>query len=721
MNTPTHITLSNLQVSNQTTDSGKAALATLPPEVLAAKNIQFSKDSVTLDVFMNKHWQTIRLGTTETPVNVEKIASANIQLSADGKSLTIIPNNTTLTIKQPAQLQRFLNFINTQSDIQNSPLSLQVVLQPTPKLVIEKFNASIAINKHVAQLLADEPLIKGMIETDSKGTRLNIINRFADIVHSQPINQAKLTQLLASNLTPAQLHAMPKFAVLSPHSFKDSLTINLSHRQLSELPTIPTKVNITHQADKLLIKTAYHNMTVSLKNSFSKPFNEMLSLQQSQGLIDSSPSKQHPLSTINSPIQSWLKSSFADFKTRILDAVKYFESKPFTTSLSSSQKPEFTGNDQQKWLTSMQRIDMTQLKNVSNLAPPLMQFTQQIKSSVSMWQQQPLVAHALSPLVTPFSSPPTNAVTFGQSLQPLEKLLLATVIKQSPITSIEQKDATNQIISSQLNTITSKLTDQGTDLNRLVNQAFNRMLSDTNLHPATIQREILSTIKPTQLQSDILQSSFNRGVEQLSLSILAAPIINQNPSAVSINNQTGLEALLQVLLPTFKVGNSANKLLEQLQQPQVQALAGELTQIKNTLSQVQTPAISQQPDTNALVQFLLPMKLPAEAAQTEITLGQYKKHSSGKLADKNVWFVRLNFDYAELGKLQIIAELMDKALDCQLLASTQAVSALAHPHLDNLRSKLAKQGLQVGELKLKRADDNHQAFYQSHAIINIKV
>ena len=190
---------------------------------------------------------------------------------------------------------------------------------------------------------------------------------------------------------------------------------------------------------------------------------------------------------------------------------------------------------------------------------------------------------------------------------------------------------------------------------------------------------------------------------------------------MSINNQTGLEALLQVLLPTFKVGNSANKLLEQLQQPQVQALAGELTQIKNALSQVQTPAISQQPDTNALVQFLLPMKLPAEAAQTEITLGQYKKHSSGKLADKNVWFIRLNFDYAELGKLQIIAELMDKALDCQLLASTQAVSALAHPHLDNLRSKLAKQGLQVGELKLKRADDNHQAFYQSHAIINIKV
>lgn len=72
MNTPTHITVTNPQVSNQTTDSGKTALPILPPEVLAAKNIQFSKDSVTLDVFMNKHWQTIRLTVNEAPTNVEK-------------------------------------------------------------------------------------------------------------------------------------------------------------------------------------------------------------------------------------------------------------------------------------------------------------------------------------------------------------------------------------------------------------------------------------------------------------------------------------------------------------------------------------------------------------------------------------------------------------------------------------------------------------------------
>ncbi len=720
MNTPTHITVTNPQVSNQTTDSGKTALPILPPEVLAAKNIQFSKDSVTLDVFMNKHWQTIRLTVNDAPTNVEKIASANIQLSADGKSLTIIPNNSTLSIKQPEQLQRFLNFINTQSDIQNNPLSIQVTLKPTPKLVIEKFNASIAINKQVAQLLAEEPLLKGIIETDGKGTRLNIINRFADIVHSQPISQAKLTQLVANNLGHAQLHAMPKFAVLTPNTAKSSLNISLSHQQLSELPTAPTKVTISSQADKLLIKTAYQNITVELKNSFSKPFNEMLS-QQPQVAIDSQKIKPHPLSTVNSPIQSWLKSSFADFKTRILDAVKHFESKPFTTALNVSQKPNVV-NEQQKWLTPTQKIDITQLKSPLGTAPPLVQLTQQLKTSISLWQQRTLSTSVdLHPVVTQSAQTANRSLAAVNHLQPLEKLLLATVLKQTATAPIEQKEASKHVLSSQLNTIVTKAADQGTDLNRLVNQAFNRMLSESNLHPTTIQREILSTIKPTQLTSDTLQSSFNRGVEQLSLSILAAPIINQNPTAVSINNQSGLEALLQVLLPSFKTGNNTNKLLEQLQQPQVQALAGELTQIKNTLSQVQAPVLSQQPDTNSLVQFLLPMKLPPEAAQTEISLGQYKKPNNDKLADKNVWFVRLNFDYAELGKLQITAELMDKALDCQLLASTQAVSALAHPHLDNLRSKLAKQGLQVGDLNLKRADDNHQAFYQSHAIINIKV
>ena len=258
-------------------------------------------------------------------------------------------------------------------------------------------------------------------------------------------------------------------------------------------------------------------------------------------------------------------------------------------------------------------------------------------------------------------------------------------------------------------------------MTRLINQAFNRMVSSNNVNPVTIQREILATLRPTQLPGDTLQSSFTKGLEQVAVSILAAPIISQSVTPLTFNNQTGIDALLHVLIPAFKTGNTGTKILEQLQQAQVQVLANEIVNAKNTLTQVTVTTPNQQPDTNPLAQFLLPMKLPPDAAQTEITLGQYKKPGTGKLEDKNVWFVRLNFDYEQLGQLQITAELMDKALDCQLLASSQEVSAIAHPHLDNLRSKLAKHGLQVGELNLKRGDTSHQAFYNSHAIINIKV
>ena len=324
--------------------------------------------------------------------------------------------------------------------------------------------------------------------------------------------------------------------------------------------------------------------------------------------------------------------------------------------------------------------------------------------------------------IQPLTEQLPNIASRSQMLQPIEAKLLSTLLKFPDTTIPTAQLAHNkQLLSSQITDIVNRVTKDTPDLTRLINQAFNRMVSSNNINPSTIQREILATLQPNQLTGDMLQSSFTKGLEQVAVSILAAPIISQSVAPISFNNQTGLDALLQVLIPTFKTGNIGAKMLEQLQQAQVQALASEIVHVKNTLTQVSVSTPNQQPDTNPLAQFLLPMRLPAEAAQTEITLGQYKKPSADKLEDKNVWFVRLNFDYAQLGQLQITAELMDKALNCQLLASSQEVSAIAHPHLDNLRSKLAKHGLQVGELNLKRGDANNQAFYKSHAIINIKV
>ena len=700
MNTPTQITLSNSLVNNLTSNAPKHNLTSLPGEMLAAKNIQFSKESITLDVLINKHWQTLRLGITTAPKNLDKIASASIQLSNEGKSLAITPNNTRLTLNQPVQLQQFLNYINTGSELQNNPMPAQVVLTPTPKLVIEKLNASIAINKEVAQLLAAEQPLKIIISTNNKGAQLDVINRFAESVHTQPITQAKLASLLAQNLPNAQLQATPKFAILTHAQQAGSFKLNINNNQLNQLSHTVTNVNLSSQANKLLIQTNINSTTVILKNSFTKPFNQLISAQQSSVSTSNLNNPTSPLiAANNSPIDSWLKSGFGELKTRISDAVKYFENKPFAAINQTT--------------TGINKLNVTeQLNQQPNQLPPLVQLTQLIKSSVSLWQL---------PTSMLFATTSNGKLSSQNQLHPLEAKLLAPLLNQLSAASAINTPNNTPLLSSKIADIAQQLSQQPADLTRLVNQAFNRMVSSNNLHPTAIQREILATLQPTQLTNDTLQSSFSKGLEQLAVSILAAPIISQTTTPISINNQTGLDALLQVLLPTFKTGNSGAKLLEQLQQSQVQALAGELTQVKNTLGQVNVTPANQLADSNPLVNFLLPMKLPPEAAQTEITLGQYKKPSGDKLAEKNVWFVRLNFDYAQLGQLQITAELMDKALDCQLFASSQEVTAMAHPHLDNLRSKLAKHGLQVGDLTLKQGDASHQAFYKSHAIINIKV
>ena len=817
MNTPTQITLSNSLVINQSAHSQTNELPQLPSEVLAAKNIQFSKDSITLDVFIDKHWQTLRLGTTSAPQNLQKIVSANIQISPDGKQLNISPNSTTLTLNQPVQLQRLLNYVSTGTEVQSQPMDVQVAVSPSPKLVIDKLNASIAINKDVAQLLTTEQPLKVVVSTTNKGAQINIINRFADTVHSQPLSQTKLTNLLAALLPSAQLQVTPKLAILTHPQKSGSFTTPITNQQLAELPNTPIKVNLVNQADKLFIKTDTNNIKVTLNNSFSKPFNELLLAQKSNApevAVSASNIKVNPLLTLNSPIKSWLQNSFSDLKTRINDAVKYFENKPFATISKSELTQLSTSPAQQKTSLAIQlsespliRVNITQSvstalnNNTSNILPehfsrlpPIVQLTQLVKGSVSVWQTSANTAATYTPItnnstpgevasakpsdlktsqlsslitsensksntllnptnevvtkglttssaqlaindnnqnntstvntksITLLTEPLSNAPSRSQMLQPIEAKLLSTLLKLPDATTPTDRLAYNkQLLSSQITDITDKATKDTPDLTRLINQAFNRMVSSNNINPATIQREILATLQPTQLAGDMLQSSFTKGLEQVAVSILAAPLISQSVTPISFNNQTGLDALLQVLIPTFKMGNTGAKMLEQLQQAQVQALASEIVHVKNTLTQVSVSTPNQQPDTNPLAQFLLPMRLPPEAAQTEITLGQYKKPSAGKLEDKNVWFVRLNFDYAQLGQLQITAELMDKALDCQLLASSQEVSAIAHPHLDNLRSKLAKHGLQVGELNLKRGDANNQAFYKSHAIINIKV
>lgn len=861
MNKPTQITLANsLSVSHSSHNGAGQQIPVLSEQTLSAKNIVFAKGSVQMEVYVDKHWQTLRLATTQSQTPPAKIASADIQLSHDGKQLTILPTQTDISLRQTTQLQSILNFINSGDQLNNKPLSVQVILQPAAKLLLDQLNASIPVNKELAQLLHNEAGLKAVITPNSGNFTLNIINQFADTLHQQPISQAKLALWLSKLVPQGQLQLDKNTITLNFNNYNGNIKLAVqppANHQLApqnQASTVAQKVQLIAVNEQLIIKTQLPKMALLLKNSLANTFQSLVQKSQQSTPVNLPATPASPLLVSSSPISSWLQHSFADLKTRINDAVRYFESKPFSQHNLTSTKPSNATSAKQLTQalptaqsvlpTSLTRINLaalavnhtlplqadiskaTSLPKHFHQSPPLVQLLQQLKAGLaSITQPTPLPVavaaklppsktalieqvHKNTPAVNPQNSAATSAqkqqqagpllsnlnlssgskaidtatnhgealaktvknAVAGQSLQkndgrqtlfettakvstnkteqfvalslptplkgplttdlpisqlslPLEAKLLASLLKtphEKPLPNFNTSTASDrQQVAAQIDKFVNTKVSDNVDLNRLVNQAFSRMIDNQSLQPLTIQREILSVLRPQSLTPSALQNSFSQSLEHLAVGILATPSL-ANISALNFNSQSSLDALLQVLVPNFKTTNS-QKLQEHLLQPQSQALAAELSQIKTAISQVNSTPINQQPDTNPLVQFLLPMRLPPEAAQTEISLGQYKKPSKDQLEGKNVWFVRLNFDYAELGQLQITAELMDKALDCQLLASSQEVTAMAHPHLESLRHKLTAHGLQVGELALSQGAPQHQAFYQSHAIINIKV
>ncbi|WP_300581245.1 flagellar hook-length control protein FliK [uncultured Pseudoalteromonas sp.] len=864
----TQLNLDPKAISSAPQQSPNDALKMLAEQSLTARNIVIGKHGVQMDVLINNSWQTLRLSTEQENLKTERFLAANIQLSSDGKQLTITPAPLTITLGKSQQLQALLNLLTQGSANTNMPHPAQIA-PSKPLLQLPALKAEFALNNSLVALLKTEAPLKAILlpaTNQQNSFNLNIINRFGDSLHQQSVSQQKVAELVAK-LTPE----------MNLKLAGQQVQLSVANKQSNEL-TLPLPTISPKQAKQIQAQWQFHPhalklipqqvkntvelinkapvQQILLKNSLSETFNQALKSQA----VEPKKTLLAPSSSSHSPISSWLKDSFADLKTRISDAVRYFEKLPATSKAAVNQSTHqlieskntisqlgFNANKinivkfaaaqqstpklassqvlqkesrpvtantpppaakQTEPLTESQPAKQVSLPVSYNKAAPLIQLLQRLKVSleplVSAQNQATQLAtnhskaqlpvlsidnamqkapadnksinssvntlnsdKAASEQLAPVKSSLANSVLKNMSEQtkqhnfvtraPNEQTVgLQKVVQQQtqlhapflalkepnlsqpllPIRPIEatliakllplpeSKPLASMPLPVQLTEKLVALSEQNTsssvDLNRLVNQAFNRMISSQNMHPTTIERELLSILRPTALPSQTQQASFSQGLEQLAVASLAAPIINQAPTNLSFNNQTGLDALLQVLVPNFKAVNG-NKLLEQLQQPAMQAMAAEASQLKNTLAQVQTTPINQQQDNSAFAQFFLPMKLPPETGQTEISLGQYKKPSKNKLEAKNVWFVRLNFDYAQLGKLQITAEVMDKAVDCQLLASSQEVTALAHPHLETLRHKLAGHGLNVGELNLQQGTSNHQAFYKSHAIINIKV
>ena len=116
----TQLNIDPKSISSASQHSSSEALKMLADQSLTARNIVISKHSVQMDVLINNAWQTLRLSTEQENPKTERFLSANIQLSNDGKGLTITPLPITITLGKSQQLQALLNLF-TQGNANGYP------------------------------------------------------------------------------------------------------------------------------------------------------------------------------------------------------------------------------------------------------------------------------------------------------------------------------------------------------------------------------------------------------------------------------------------------------------------------------------------------------------------------------------------------------------------------------------------------------------------------
>lgn len=266
------------------------------------------------------------------------------------------------------------------------------------------------------------------------------------------------------------------------------------------------------------------------------------------------------------------------------------------------------------------------------------------------------------------------------------------------------------------------------DLNKLVNHAFSRMINQKNVSADKIRTEILSSVQPNLLNKTEKENTFNNSLQDLALTLLTSHSVSENiQSNKDLANKQSLklDQLLQLIFPGLKL-KTAN-VIKETNTKSGFALLQELGQIQQTVQQsqqqlIQGQSVNNQTDnlSNSILQFLLPMQLPDTVKQTEIDLGHYKKNTKNG-EGKDVWFIRLNFNFEALGQLQANAQLMDKNVDCTFSSLNQSLIDKAQPYIQMLKQRLIEHGLSVGKMAIEFSSERTTDKYKAHSIINIKV
>ncbi|WP_046003894.1 flagellar hook-length control protein FliK [Pseudoalteromonas rubra] len=304
--------------------------------------------------------------------------------------------------------------------------------------------------------------------------------------------------------------------------------------------------------------------------------------------------------------------------------------------------------------------------------------------------------------------------------------ILSKTLRQIEATPTQSGPPLQQQLSETLSATQQFRSPQSADLMRLVHQAFSKMMDETRHSPEQVSHELFARLPAlaSQIQPTLPNSSFAQALDKLIVTLLGTQL---TAKAQDLPPQTNLEQRVAALVETLQPGtklSSPGQFIQAVTQQAQSRLMDDLALLQNNLANNASPApLAQKFDSESqlLINLFMPLKLPQECRQSELQIGKYKKPAKANMPEKQVWFVRLNFDYAKLGQLSVQAELMDKALDCEIVGDSASVCQLAQPHLDALRSKLAAHGLQVGEIALREDASQVKRFYDSHAIVSIQV
>lgn len=328
--------------------------------------------------------------------------------------------------------------------------------------------------------------------------------------------------------------------------------------------------------------------------------------------------------------------------------------------------------------------------------------------------------------------------TLGAQIPLLNKNATAERATQHPETQIEQQAThptkTNEHHSGQVSNTQDKATifeqaaekisqlskaglPEAQELNKLINQAFSRLISPTNLSPYKIQAELLKLLQPSTLSSQQAPLVFENALSELLISLLTLQTQGELTQSVMSSNRQAIDQLIGALFAKDQI--DFTKAQQQL--TQLPGLFTDLAMIQSSLQQNHQQLIQQLQDNNPLLHLFLPMHLMGELKQTHLKIGHYQQQEQQQNLSKTIWFIRLNFDFGTEGQLQAHAQLFDKTANFDIIASTELLSQKAEPHLLSLRQRLTEQGLKIEKMTIKYSPLDEQNFYNEHSIINIKV